>query len=67
MADAIASVRRQTLLPDRIIVVDDGSSDASVALADSLGVECIRQPQNAGPSAAQIRSTDAASFRFIEP
>ena len=55
--EAVDSVRRQTLRPDAIIVVDDGSTDpASVQVLDELeqaeDITVIRQG-NAGPSAAR--------------
>ena len=57
LAEAVESVRRQTQPPRRIIVVDDGSTDATPAVAAALRdaegapVDYIRQ-DNAGPSAA---------------
>ena len=55
--EAVDSVRRQTLRPDAIIVVDDGSTDpASVQVLDELeqadDITVVRQG-NAGPSAAR--------------
>lgn len=43
-----------------VIVVDDGSTDGSAALAASRGVQVIRQPRRRGPSAARNRGADAA-------
>ena len=60
---AILSVQAQTHRDFELIVVDDGSTDASPALVENLlgsGVSLIRQA-NAGPGAA--RNTGAAAGR----
>jgi glycosyltransferase involved in cell wall biosynthesis len=53
IAEAIKSLLAQTVLPARIVVVDDGSSDATPEIARSFGgiVEIIRQAHQ-GPAAA---------------
>jgi glycosyltransferase involved in cell wall biosynthesis len=53
IAAAIGSMLRQTVPPDEIIVVDDGSTDATgeIARACDPRVRVIRQP-NLGPGAA---------------
>lgn len=61
LAEAVASVRAQSLPPRRVILVDDGSTDATPQIAAELRadggqplVEYIRQ-DNAGPAAAMNR------------
>lgn len=49
---AIESVRAQTLAPEEILVVDDGSTDGSAQLAEKLGCKVIRQ-ENRGVAAAR--------------
>lgn len=64
IARAIASVHAQSWRAHEIIVVDDGSSDATQRIALDRGATCIRQP-NAGPSAARNRGVAAASGDWI--
>jgi len=47
-----------------VIVVDDGSTDETAAVAESAGATVIRQ-QNAGPAAARNRGWQSATGRFI--
>ena len=70
LLEAIASVERQRYEPLEIVVVDDGSTDDTPALIESLGprVRALRQP-NAGPAAARNRGLAAARgelFAFLD-
>jgi len=51
ITETIHSLRKQTSPPQRIIVVDDCSSDKTGEIARSLGVEVIRPPKNQGTKA----------------
>src|SRR2546423_12351156 len=62
---ALASVRGQTILPDEVIVVDDGSEPPLVHDSDEkIPVKLIRQ-NNRGPSAARNRGVQEASGDWI--
>ncbi len=52
LAQSLTSIIDQECAAIEIIVVDDGSSDESSAIAKQFGVVCIRQ-ENKGPSAAR--------------
>ena len=72
LAQAVASVARQTLPPDELILVDDGSSDGSLRLVESLDlpfpVRVVCQG-NAGQSAARNHGASIARgdlFAFLD-
>lgn len=50
----ILSLLRQTRTPDRIIVIDDCSTDGTGDIARQFGVEVLRTPQNSGTKAQAI-------------
>ncbi|MEM9147891.1 MAG: glycosyltransferase [Pseudomonadota bacterium] len=67
IADTIASVRRQSLADWEHIIVDDGSTDQTAAVAERAGdgrLRLIRQA-NAGQSAAQNAGIAAARGRRL--
>jgi len=66
LAEALASIRLQGMGSAlEIIVVDDGSSDRTAAVAAACpDVHLIRQP-NAGPAAARNRGIAAARGEFL--
>jgi glycosyltransferase involved in cell wall biosynthesis len=71
LADALASVRRQTRATWEAIVVDDGSSsDSAATLVQSLGddrVRLIRHASNRGLAAARNTGIRAARTDIIVP
>jgi glycosyltransferase involved in cell wall biosynthesis len=61
---AVASVRAQAYAPVECLVVDDGSTDDTAAVASRLGVALIRQA-NAGVSAARNAGLAATRSDFV--
>ncbi len=60
-------VRRARFQLDHVIVVDDGSADATSAKARSTGAEVIRHPENRGKGAAiktGLRALTERGFRY---
>jgi glycosyltransferase involved in cell wall biosynthesis len=53
-------VRRTARQVERIIVVDDGSTDGSCEAAGGSGVAILRQPENRGKGAALLRGIEYA-------
>ena len=70
LAEAIDSVLDQTLLPDEIIIVDDGSTDgtygkiAALTATAPVPIHAIRQG-NQGPAAARNRGAERASGTLL--
>jgi glycosyltransferase involved in cell wall biosynthesis len=61
---AVASVRAQSAAPVECLVVDDGSTDATAAVAEALAVRLVRQA-NAGVSAARNAGQAALETELV--
>jgi glycosyltransferase involved in cell wall biosynthesis len=66
IAETLRSVVAQTVMADAIVVVDDGSTDDTVAVIEALNmpVRLLRQ-DNAGPGSATTRGIAALSSAFV--
>lgn len=66
LPEAIRSALSQSLPPLEVLVVDDGSTDGTRAVAEGFGepVRVLAQP-NAGPSAARNRGARAARGEWV--
>jgi len=70
IAAAIESVLRQTLTSWELIIVDDASTDDSVAIAERAAagdprIRIVSQRTNRGPGAARNRALDLVTARWI--
>jgi hypothetical protein len=67
IVEAITSIQQQTLPPEAILVVDDGSTDGGDALVEALNIPnliLVRQT-NAGPGAARNTGLRMAQTPFV--
>ena len=70
IADAIKSIIHQTLTSWELIIVDDASSDDSVAIAEQAAaddprIKIVTQTVNCGPAAARNRALELVTARWI--
>lgn len=68
VAEAVASILRQTLRDFELLVIDDGSSDQSAAVVEGFRdprVRVLRNPTNLGVIASLNRGLDAAESEYV--
>lgn len=61
----LQSLQHQTRAPERVIVIDDGSTDDTSKIAEKAGVTVLRQDRQAGPGAARNRGVNEATTEFV--
>ncbi|MBO0746764.1 MAG: glycosyltransferase family 2 protein [Acidimicrobiaceae bacterium] len=65
IGETVKSLLNQTLLPGRVLVVDDCSTDGTGEVAEGLGVEVLRPPSNTGSKAgAQTFALNEVRTRY---
>lgn len=62
---AVESVLAQSVRPDEVLVVDDGSTDDSTARLAGLPVRVVRHSSNLGRGAARARAMEEARGDFV--
>lgn len=69
LEDAVCSVQRQSRRAYELIIIDDGSTDGTAALARGMeGVRYVQQPRG-GPAAARntgLRLAEGSVFAFLD-
>lgn len=65
IAEAVESIRRQSMPPDEIVVIDDGSTDRTGEIVRSLGGIHYFHQQNQGSSAARNAGVAAARNDWV--
>lgn len=69
LLEAVESIKRQTMPVNKIIIVDDGSTDGSYEFACNIkGVTCFKQ-KNSGAGTARnlgLRNSDAEYIYFLD-
>jgi len=66
---AVISVLRAAQVFDRVVVVDDGSSDATATVAARAGADVVRMPKNSGKAQAMLAGlagTQADPIAFFD-
>jgi glycosyltransferase involved in cell wall biosynthesis len=62
---ALVSIMRQTHAVDELLVIDDGSADASAEIAERLGARVVKHASNLGRGAVRATAMEQASHDLV--
>ena len=65
IAEAINSIKRQTIAVGELFVIDDGSTDGSAEAVESMGVRVIRNERNLGRGTVRARAMQEARNELV--
>lgn len=65
IGEAVRSLRAQTPLALDVLVIDDASTDDTVAVAERAGARVVRMPVNSGRGAVRARAIELIDAEFI--
>ncbi|HYW51031.1 MAG TPA: glycosyltransferase family 2 protein, partial [Gemmatimonadaceae bacterium] len=65
LASTLESVRQQTCPASEIVVVDDGSNDATAEVARAAGVTVMSHATSSGPAASRNRGVAATTAPLV--
>lgn len=64
LGTTLEALQSQTQVPEQIILIDDGSTDDTAAIAERMGVKVVQQERK-GPGAARNRGLELAETKFV--
>ena len=65
LLDCLVSIKKQNLVPDQVILVDDGSTDDTVGIARENGVQVARHEKNMGIGYSRQHGAEIAASDYV--